>query len=537
MENALPSGFFREALRSFAGMLSFLDYLALPASQHRVISDVDGRGTDLSVFLFIADLLLPRGDLLDWHLPSSRQHTMPVMGYAVDGAAIWWIFAVFPPPKPPPPQIKLKLGVFYLTPMYRQALLPALAFLTLLAGEARALSVSSYTNVDDLAQSLLVPGWSPVPGSVAATLATTDAIGTFDNAADIGITNGVLLTTGTIFNALGPNDTGSKTGPGALSSLSFDFVAVSPGISWRYVFASEEYEEYVGSVFNDFFSLTLNGENLALIPGTSSDVAINSVNQLSNTAFYRSNVGAALNAFDTQYDGLTTVLTASKDDLTVGETYTVEFMVTDIGDQAFDSGVFIGANSIVFDGGSPDNPLIPPTPAEPGDPWVFPDFTVFDPNFTWWLDPDVAVGYAYSVSGGPLFATYQAPTLPFDNNYDLFGSTDSCSTFTNLLGSISGGTPYTFGAPVSCFAIKGIDVANMLDPADTTAFVAGVTFNSTGTASVTQTPIVQFVDPGSGDSVPGPLPLLGFGAAFAYSRKLRNRIKTSKTPEVMGAIA
>gem|GEM_PF-1504792 len=534
MENARPSSFFRDALRRFAGMLSFLEYLALPASLHRVISDLDGCGTNLSVFLFIADLLVPRGDLLDWQLPRSRQHTMPVMWWPADAAAIWWTFAVFPPQQPTAPANRYRFEVVLLKPMYRRSLLPALAFLTLLAGEARALSVSSYTNVDDLAQSLLVPGWSPVPGSVTATLATTDAIGTFDNAADIGITNGVLLTSGTIFNALGPNNSPSATGPGALSSLSFDFVAVSPGISWRYVFASEEYEEYVGSVFNDFFSLTLNGENLALIPGTSSDVAINSVNQLSNTAFYRSNVGAALNAFDTQYDGLTTVLTASKDDLTVGETYTVEFMVTDVGDEAYDSGVFIGANSVVFDGGSPDSPLIPPAPAEPGGPWVFPDFFVFDPNFTWWLDPDVAVGYTYSVTGGPLFATYQAPTLPFNNNYDLFGSTNSCSTFTNLLGSISGGTPYTFGAPVSCFAIKGIDVANMLDPADTTAFVAGVTFDSMGTASVTQTPIVQFVDPAS---VPGPLPLLGFGAAFAYSRKLRNRIKTSKTSEVMGAIA
>jgi hypothetical protein len=33
--------------------------------------------------------------------------------------------------------------------------------------------------------------------------------------------------------------------------------------------------------------------------------------------------------------------------------------------------------------------------------------------------------------------------------------------------------------------------------------------------------------------VPGPLPLLGLGAAFGYSRKLRKRIKTSKTPEIM----
>ncbi|PZV02847.1 MAG: hypothetical protein DCF24_01285 [Cyanobium sp.] len=111
VENARPSGFFRDALRTYAGMLSFLEYLALPPSLQRVISDVDGLGTDLGVFLFIAVLLVlrdggclilvlpplrswpseghrleaicrgdrlslprlslvPRGDLLDWHLPS-----------------------------------------------------------------------------------------------------------------------------------------------------------------------------------------------------------------------------------------------------------------------------------------------------------------------------------------------------------------------------------------------------------------------------------------------------------------------------------
>jgi len=36
-------------------------------------------------------------------------------------------------------------------------------------------------------------------------------------------------------------------------------------------------------------------------------------------------------------------------------------------------------------------------------------------------------------------------------------------------------------------------------------------------------------------SVPGPLPLLGVGAAFCYCRKLRTKIKTSKTPEVLSA--
>lgn len=398
-------------------------------------------------------------------------------------------------------------------------LLPAAAAsLALLAGEAKALTVTPSTDFNALASYLLVPGWTPVPGSVSGTLAGSNAIGTFDNASDIGLTNGVLLTTGTVFNAPGPNNSGSATGPGALSRLSFDFKAVSPGISWRYIFASEEYEEWVGSQFNDRFRLTLNGENLALIPGTSANVEINSVNQISNTAFYRSNVGSALNKFNTQYDGLTTLLTASKGNLVVGNIYKVEFMVTDVADQAWDSGVFIGANSVSCDGCSPETPLLPATPTNSTDPWIFPTFEVFNTNFQWWLDPDVAVGYIYKVANGPLFATYQAPTLPFDNNYELFGSSDSCATFTNSLGAIVGGTPFTFLTAVDCFAIKGIDVANMLDPTNTVAFVAGVTFDSLGQPSVSQTPITQFVE------VPGPLPLFGVGAALAWSRRLRRRI-------------
>ena len=36
--------------------------------------------------------------------------------------------------------------------------------------------------------------------------------------------------------------------------------------------------------------------------------------------------------------------------------------------------------------------------------------------------------------------------------------------------------------------------------------------------------------------VPGPLPLLGVGAAFGFSRNLRKRIKGSKLPEAMSAL-
>ncbi|MCP9889051.1 DUF4055 domain-containing protein [Cyanobium sp. ATX 6A2] len=75
IQHAQPTGFFRDALRTYAGMLSFLHWRALPASLKRVIGDVDGMGTDLAVFLFIADLLVLRdGGCLVLVLPPVTSH-------------------------------------------------------------------------------------------------------------------------------------------------------------------------------------------------------------------------------------------------------------------------------------------------------------------------------------------------------------------------------------------------------------------------------------------------------------------------------
>ncbi len=57
LDAARPSGFFRDALRTYAGMLSRGRWISLPASLTSVLTDVYGRGTDLGVFLAAADLL------------------------------------------------------------------------------------------------------------------------------------------------------------------------------------------------------------------------------------------------------------------------------------------------------------------------------------------------------------------------------------------------------------------------------------------------------------------------------------------------
>ena len=86
VEAARPTGFFRDALRTYAGMLSFLSWRGLPDTLRQAISDVDGRGTDLSVFLFVADLLVLRdGGCLILVLPP--EHRWPSEGHRLEALA------------------------------------------------------------------------------------------------------------------------------------------------------------------------------------------------------------------------------------------------------------------------------------------------------------------------------------------------------------------------------------------------------------------------------------------------------------------
>ncbi|NCR91372.1 MAG: PEP-CTERM sorting domain-containing protein [Microcystis aeruginosa G11-01] len=157
-------------------------------------------------------------------------------------------------------------------------------------------------------------------------------------------------------------------------------------------------------------------------------------------------------------------------------------------------------------GTTPTNPLLPtPNPSNPNG-FTFPNVPVGNNGFGTtnpiFFDPIVSVGYDYSVTGGPLFASVLIPSalpqgdsnfileLPGFGNYSLLAGT----TF-NLLGV----NPLGF----SDFRISDIDPAEMLDPTNPTAFVTGLTFTNPGIVTVTQNPITV--------SVPEPSNLLGLG--------------------------
>lgn len=183
----------------------------------------------------------------------------------------------------------------------------------------------------------------------------------------LDVNSGVILSSGNIFDAVGPNYNGGTStafgGPGnpLLSQLAggqtndavvleFQFDVQSDEIEFNFIFFSEEYNEWVGSGFNDVFAFYISGpgidgeENLAVVPGTTVPVSINTINSGSFWQFYVDNT---FGEYNVEYDGFTTLMTARKDGLQSCQTYTLKLMIADTGDEIYDAGVMLQENSLV----------------------------------------------------------------------------------------------------------------------------------------------------------------------------------------------
>lgn len=140
--------------------------------------------------------------------------------------------------------------------------------------------------------------------------------------------------------------------------LEFDFTPAADSIGFRFVFGSEEYNEFVNAGFNDVFAFYISGpgivgsKNLALIPSTTIPVSIDNVNNgnsggvatgpCTNCAYYTDNVANGGGAIF--FDGFTHVINAGTA-VQPCQTYHMKFAIADVGDGAYDSGVFLEAKS------------------------------------------------------------------------------------------------------------------------------------------------------------------------------------------------
>jgi PKD repeat protein len=195
-------------------------------------------------------------------------------------------------------------------------------------------------------------------------------LGFFEGAnTNLGVNAGIVISTGDVtqaandasFFASTSQQTAGDPDLEALSGgtnpsydaavLEFDLTVVDGGdMNFQYVFGSEEYPDYVGSFFNDVFGFLISGmgavSNIALVPGANVPVSINNVNAGSNAQYYIAN--DSLGNANIVFGGMTTPLSASFAAVS-GNTYHVKIGVTDIADTAFDSGVFIGIESLCGD--------------------------------------------------------------------------------------------------------------------------------------------------------------------------------------------
>lgn len=225
----------------------------------------------------------------------------------------------------------------------------------------------------------------------------TAQIGTFtlaNGSADFPFKRGLIMTTGEVLVADGPNTSTSRMRPippekmadpdedllpltnadAVLSSttiLEFDFLTPSSSFEFHYIFASEEYPEYVCTKWNDVFAFFLTGKdpvtqtvttrNIAVIPNTITPqnpsgipVSINTVNSgvmgesgrtencisLDYSEYYVDNTGGRA----TEFDGYTIPLTAGADIIPC-ETYHMKLSIANVNQNAYDSGVFIDESS------------------------------------------------------------------------------------------------------------------------------------------------------------------------------------------------
>jgi VCBS repeat-containing protein len=235
------------------------------------------------------------------------------------------------------------------------------------------------TNANALRNALLGPGVIAVGN---ATLVSSGVSAGFfsGGSTSLGIGTGIVLSSGDVNAVAGPNANdfdsfadASGSGDADLDAefasapnfggttdttyLQFDF-QLAPGgpqdLYFDFVFASEEYNEFANSSFNDVFAFFLDGVNIAFIPGTTTPISINTINgggpiygtNPQNPQYYHNNDlgdgGAYLADFG--MDGFTSVFKATALGIGPG-VHRIKLAISDTSDTNLDSAVFLAAGS------------------------------------------------------------------------------------------------------------------------------------------------------------------------------------------------
>ncbi|MBU0764823.1 MAG: choice-of-anchor L domain-containing protein [Bacteroidetes bacterium] len=213
-----------------------------------------------------------------------------------------------------------------------------------------------------------------------------EAIGYFSTGSISGFENGVILGSGPV-NAISGTDDGDyvdypcSTEPGIMADMSdiaadnggsdmiydmsvleFDFVPSSDTTIFQFVFASEEYDAFECTSYNDVFAFFVSGPgisgpyednaiNVALIPGTNIPITISTINN-DPSCFddYNMYYQDVVSSEQLRVEGMTVPISAVMAGLIPCETYHIKFVVSDAGDGILNTYVFFEGSSFTSGG-------------------------------------------------------------------------------------------------------------------------------------------------------------------------------------------
>ena len=248
----------------------------------------------------------------------------------------------------------------------------ALLQISVLCALGGTFAVTPTTDASSLVNTLLGSGVTVVGTPVLTGVSGQAGIfGSFDSGSwtnpltgatgDIQFANGIILSSGYAADATGTYNGGASTalngsGDADLTTLSayptfdaanltFSFTTTAPNIYFNYVFASTEYPIFVNSQYNDAFGFYLDGVNIALIPGTSTPVAVDNVNvgepvgtNPANQQYFTQYSVNGVTPFN--YGGVTTLFTIQQA-IAPGSVHTISLKIADASDAVLDSAVLI----------------------------------------------------------------------------------------------------------------------------------------------------------------------------------------------------
>lgn len=190
-----------------------------------------------------------------------------------------------------------------------------------------------YTNGDSVA-----PGATP---SDRGVILSTGRVRDYTNSSgqENQDTNTSTNTSGQSNNAQFNAAAGARTYDA--SYMDVDFIPTGSQMTMQFIFSSEEYPEYVNSVYQDFVGVWVNGTQVDLGIGNG-DTDPGNINAGANSNLFLSNIN---DTYNTEMDGLTITLTMTMN-VNPGVVNSIRIGVADVVDSNYDSNLLIAAGSI-----------------------------------------------------------------------------------------------------------------------------------------------------------------------------------------------